>query len=268
MCAARLGVVADNKDPECKGRIRIQCDMISPRSVTPWVHIAHKHKGVWRLPDIGVQAVVGFVGNRIERAIVLGFMYDEKHRAPIEEGEKAAESAVFQTKRHRIDIVYKDGKETFTISTAKGKMRFVMDKDAGMSLINELGDIKIKCRNVRVEAEDIALSGEKAIRLESEADIEAETSKDIKIENEKEVEIKSGKINLYGNVNAQDKQMAHENMRVMGFDVHQMEIPAGLSTAVVPLPHPFIGKLKENLIIHKRMKESKRKKIQSASLKA
>ena len=257
MCAARLGVVADNKDLECKGRIRIQCDMISPGSVTPWVHIAHKHKGVWRLPDIGVQAVVGFVGNRIERAIVLGFMYDEKHRAPIEEGEKAAESAVFQTKRHRIDIVYKDGKETFTISTAKGKMRFVMDKDAGMSLINELGDIKIKCRNVRVEAEDIALSGEKAIRLESEADIETETSKDIKIENEKEVEIKSGKINLYGNVNAQDKQMAHENMRVMGFDVHQMEIPAGLSTAVVPLPHPFIGKLKENLIIHKRMKESK-----------
>ena len=52
MCAARLGVVADNKDPECKGRIRIQCDMISPGSVTPWVHIAHKHKGVWRLPDI------------------------------------------------------------------------------------------------------------------------------------------------------------------------------------------------------------------------
>ena len=68
MCAARLGVVADNKDPECKGRIRIQCDMISPGSVTPWVHIAHKHKGVWRLPDIGVQAVVGFVGNRIERS--------------------------------------------------------------------------------------------------------------------------------------------------------------------------------------------------------
>jgi len=166
--------------------------MISPGSVTPWVHIAHKHKGVWRLPDIGVQAVVGFVGNRIERAIVLGFMYDEKHRAPIEEGEKAAESAVFQTKRHRIDIVYKDGKETFTISTAKGKMRFVMDKDAGMSLINELGDIKIKCRNVRVEAEDIALSGEKAIRLESEADIEAETSKDIKIENDIKYDVVDG----------------------------------------------------------------------------
>ena len=244
---ARLGVVADNKDPECKGRIRIQCDMISPGALTPWVHIAHKHKGIWRLPDIGVQAVVGFVGNRIERAIVLGFMYDEKHRAPVEEGVEVNESAVFQTRRHRIDIVYKDGRETFTISTAKGKMRFVMDKDAGMSLINELGDIKIKCRTLTVEAEDIALSGEKAIRIESEADIETETSKDIEIENEKEVEIKSGKINLYGNVNAQDKQMAHENMRVMGFDIHQMEIPAGINTAVVPLPHPFIGKLKENL---------------------
>ena len=247
LCPARLGVVADNKDPECKGRIRVQCDMIGPGAVTPWVQIVHKHKGIWRLPDIGVQTVVGFVGNKIEHPIVLGFIYDEKHRPPLEEGEKADESAVFQTKTHRIDIVYKDGKETFTISSAKGKMRFVMDKDAGMSLINELGDIKIQCRKLSMEAENIAFSAEKEIVVESEDDIEIGASNGIEIENEKEVEVKGAKIDLYGNVQAQDKQMAHENMKVMGFDIHQMEIPAGISTAVVPLPHPFIGKLKENL---------------------
>jgi len=247
LCPARLGVVADNKDPECKGRIRVQCDMIGPGAVTPWVQIVHKHKGIWRLPDIGVQTVVGFVGNKIEHPIVLGFIYDEKHRPPLEEGEKADESAVFQTKTHRIDIVYKDGKETFTISSAKGKMRFVMDKDAGMSLINELGDIKIQCRKLSLEAENIAFSAEKEIVVESEDDIEIGASNGIEIENEKEVEVKGAKIDLYGNVQAQDKQMAHENMKVMGFDIHQMEIPAGISTAVVPLPHPFIGKLKDNL---------------------
>lgn len=247
LCPARLGVVADNKDPECKGRIRVQCDMIGPGAVTPWVQIVHKHKGIWRLPDIGVQTVVGFVGNKIEHPIVLGFIYDEKHRPPLEEGEKADESAVFQTKTHRIDIVYKDGKETFTISSAKGKMRFVMDKDAGMSLINELGDIKIQCRKLSLEAENIAFSAEKEIVVESEDGIEIGTSNGIEIENEKEVEVKGAKIDLYGNVQAQDKQMAHENMKVMGFDIHQMEIPAGISTAVVPLPHPFIGKLKDNL---------------------
>jgi len=244
---ARLGVVADNKDPECKGRIRVRCDMISPGAVTPWIHVVHKHKGIWRLPDIGVQAVVAFIGNKIERPIVLGFIYDEKHRPPLEEGEKAAESAVFQTKTHRIDIVYKDGKETFTISSAKGKMRFVMDKDAGMSLINELGDIRIQCRKLTLEAENIAFSADKEILAESEDDIEIGASNGIEIENEKEVQIKGAKIDLYGNVHAQDKQMAHENMNVMGFDIHHMEIPAGISTAVVPLPHPFIGKLKENL---------------------
>ena len=247
LCPARLGVVADNKDPECKGRIRVQCDMIGPGAVTPWIQIVHKHKGIWRLPDIGVQTVVGFVGNKIEHPIVLGFIYDEKHRPPLEEGEKADESAVFQTKTHRIDIVYKDGKETFTISSAKGKMRFVMDKDAGMSLINELGDIKIQCRKLSLEAENIAFSAEKEIVVESEDDIEIGASNGIEIENEKEVEVKGAKIDLYGNVQAQDKQMAHENMKVMGFDIHQMEIPAGISTAVVPLPHPFIGKLKDNL---------------------
>ncbi len=33
----------------------------------------------------------------------------------------------------------------------------------------------------------------------------------------------------------------------MGFDVHVMVVPAGTGTANVPLPHPFIGDMKEGL---------------------
>ncbi|GHU06567.1 hypothetical protein FACS1894147_13260 [Spirochaetia bacterium] len=37
--------------------------------------------------------------------------------------------------------------------------------------------------------------------------------------------------------------MAAEGDKVMGFDIHQMVVPSGNGTAVVPLPHPYIGKL-------------------------
>lgn len=33
----------------------------------------------------------------------------------------------------------------------------------------------------------------------------------------------------------------------MGFGVHVMVVPAGTGTANVPLPHPFIGEMKEAL---------------------
>ena len=48
-------------------------------------------------------------------------------------------------------------------------------------------------------------------------------------------------------VAAEGKQIAVEDDKVMGFDVHIMVVPSGPSTTTVPLPHPFIGKLKDDL---------------------
>ena len=41
--------------------------------------------------------------------------------------------------------------------------------------------------------------------------------------------------------------VAKQNDKVIGFDTHIMVIPAGMSTANVPLPHPFIGQIKDKV---------------------
>ena len=43
------------------------------------------------------------------------------------------------------------------------------------------------------------------------------------------------------------KQIAVQDDKVMGFDVHIMVVPSGNGTTTVPLPHPFIGKLADKL---------------------
>ncbi len=43
----------------------------------------------------------------------------------------------------------------------------------------------------------------------------------------------------------------------MGFDVHIMVVPSGNGTANVPLPHPFIGKLKDDLSKDVKIKDKK-----------
>jgi hypothetical protein len=61
---------------------------------------------------------------------------------------------VWQTKSHRLEIIDEAGKEEIIISTAKGKMRVSLTNGKGIELINELGDIRIKCRKLRIAGED------------------------------------------------------------------------------------------------------------------
>ena len=44
------------------------------------------------------------------------------------------------------------------------------------------------------------------------------------------------------------KQIAVQDDKVMGLDVHIMVVPSGNGTTTVPLPHPFIGKLAEQAL--------------------
>jgi phage baseplate assembly protein gpV len=223
--------------------------MMGPGVVTGWIPLiargAGKDRGFWQLPDIGTQVVMAFVGNSYNVPVVLGCLYDLKHLPPKHSSRRAADSAVYQTKNHRVEIVDEEGKESITICTAKGKMRLTLASGKGIEIINELGDIKIKCRKMKIAGGSLSIKAEKKVRIKSGGDIKMHARKDIKIKCGKEIKIKGKNIRLNGRrgVTTEGKQLAAEGDKVMGFDIHQMEIPAGLSTAVVPLPHPYIGKV-------------------------
>ena len=74
-----------------------------------------------------------------------------------------------------------------------------------------------------------------------------------------EIKVKGKKIKMSGSkgVAAEGKQIAVEDDKVMGMDTHIMVVPAGNSTANVPLPHPFIGKLKDKLAKDVTIKDKK-----------
>jgi uncharacterized Zn-binding protein involved in type VI secretion len=84
------------------------------------------------------------------------------------------------------------------------------------------------------------MSGEEGIKIQG---------KNIKVTCDKEVKLKGKNIKLEGSkgITSGGKQLAAEGDKVMGFDVHQMVVPSGSGTAVVPLPHPYLGKLVDKL---------------------
>ena len=85
------------------------------------------------------------------------------------------------------------------------------------------------------------------------------TKKNTTITSDKEIKVKGKKIKMSGSkgVTAEGKQIAVEGDKVMGMDTHIMVVPAGNTTTTVPLPHPFIGKLKDKLAKDVTIKDKK-----------
>ncbi len=250
----RYGIVSDNKDPMKLGRVRVACDMIAPGAVTPWIPVirpwASKESGWWSLPDIGTQVLLGFIGNSTNQPVCLGCVYDLKHLPPKHSTENPSDSIVFQTKNHRLEIIDEDGKEAIIFSSAKGKIRLVLSNEKGVEFINEIGDITIEARHITLEGKKgVFIEAEKAVEMASEGTFSVKAKKHIGISCDKEVKMKAQCIKLQGSqgITTEGKQLAAEGNQVMGFDVHNMEVPSGKGTTTVPLPHPYIGKLVDKL---------------------
>ena len=254
LCYPVMGQVVDNKDPESIGRIRVSQDMVSPGSISEWLPIVgqwkQKESGWWTLPELGTQALVVYTKADRSEGYVLGFIYDEKHTVAKRSSEKATGSTILQTKKHRIEIIEEKDKEEIRIESKAGQMRCLINKKGGIQIVNELGDINIKCRNIKIESEkEIYVGSKKTVKAESEDEISVKSKKEVIVESEKEVKLKGKNIKMSGSkgITATNKQIAKQNDKVIGFDTHIMVIPAGTSTANVPLPHPFIGQIKDKV---------------------
>ena len=224
---------------------------MAPGKVSPWYQVrnlwAEKEAGLWAIPDIGTQVLVSFPYNNMSRGVILGCVYDEKHRPPEPSTENYADSTLWQTKNHRLEFIDVKGGEEIRIETAKGKIRIIISKNGGISIINEIGDIHIKCRKLIIESDDVLDLDTKDLVF-SCGDFDAEAEEAL-IECDDKVDIKGDLIKLEspGGATAEGKQIAMQGDTVMGFDVHNTELPSASGTSVVPLPHPFIGKLTNRL---------------------
>ena len=253
-CPPTVGVVTDNRDPDCLGRIRISYDTVVPGSVSPWLPVIGQgrgtRKGMWTLPEIGTQCLAVFTAADRSRGYVLGFIYDREHRPPESGTEKRCDSTLLQTRSHRIEVTDKEGSEEIRIESAEGRMRVSIGKSGGIKVENELGGINIKCRNFKCEGEgEIHLATKKTFALTTDDTLKISPKGNVNITSDKEVNLKGKNIKMSGTkgVTAEGRQIAVQDDKVMGFDTHIMVVPSGSGTTTVPLSHPFIGKLADKL---------------------
>ena len=253
ICPPMLGIVVDTHDPEGLGRIRVSHEGTMPGSVSPWLPVAgHSRgngRGFWTLPSTGTQALVAYTSGDRRSGYVLGFIYDGQHKPPEATSGKASDSILVQTKNHRIEITDSEGSGEVRIESAEGQMRAVIGSEGGITLVNELGGIGIRCRRLAMDCGGETFLKSRSISIETEDNSEVSAGGKSTMEADGDATLKGKNIRLSGSkgVCAEGKQIAVQDDRVMGFDTHMMVVPSGSGTATVPLPHPFMGKMSGDL---------------------
>ncbi|MDC7220313.1 MAG: phage baseplate assembly protein V [Spirochaetales bacterium] len=244
-----FGIVVDNQDPDGLGRIKVSLPMTAKDYVSRWIWVCHSYAGngagVAVLPDINDQVLCAFINGNIHHPVCLGSMYTPRHRPPIADN---ADNNIKAIKTKSTYLVMDDtpGEERMEASIKDGQIRIVMDTQ-GIHLTNELGPIKMKCRKMTIK-------GAGGTRWVTQADTTINVGGNLNINTNSEaaltcggnVTLQASTVNLKGStgVTAEGKQMAKENDPVAGLDMHYVMVPY---VGRVPLPHPYIGKLIDEL---------------------
>ncbi len=165
--------------------------------VTVHLRVAHqyagKEHGIFFVPEIDDEVLIGFEHGDPERPVVIGSLYTENRSAAFDrvtEDTEANEGRVILTKGGQVlRFSDKDGDETIEISTpeAKSRIRMVAGKSINMSTTGDItisagGNITIKAKKkITAEAmEGVECLGHPEVRIESET-LKSEQSSEIEI---------------------------------------------------------------------------------------
>ncbi len=81
-CETQSALVTDNHDPKGLGRVRVRFHWMKPSEKTPWLRVSSPHggggKGMFFIPEIGEEVIIGFEGNSATKGYVDGTVYHGK----------------------------------------------------------------------------------------------------------------------------------------------------------------------------------------------
>jgi uncharacterized protein involved in type VI secretion and phage assembly len=142
-----VGVVAQNKDPEGLGRVKIQFPWRENSDESHWARIAvpmaGKERGVWFLPEVGDEVLVACDAERVEHPYVLGALWNGQEPPPETNSDGKNDIRKIRS-RSGHEIIFDDGAQGRIDIHLKDNKRVRMDPD-GILISDEKGNqIEIK----------------------------------------------------------------------------------------------------------------------------
>lgn len=173
--AVVVGIVADLKDPDGLGRVRVrypnQDDALSnwARLTAP---MAGKGRGVRFVPEVGDEVLLVHEQGDKRRPYVVGALWSSADEPPTDDGDTEANNwrVIVSRSGHLLKLDDTSGAEKIEITDGSGKLHVVLDSAAGrVEVTADSGDVQVKAPSgaVSVEAKQISLKATDSVTIEA-----------------------------------------------------------------------------------------------------
>ncbi len=191
-----VGLVTNNQDPEGCGRVKVSLPWLSEDNESHWARVvtpmAGAGRGLYLLPEVDDEVLVGFEHGRVDSPFVLGALWNGQDAPPEsnDDGDNNRRSLVSRS-GHTIRLDDTDGGEKIEIVDAAGKQSIVFDSAAGTLTLSADQDLVIESKSGALK-----LTGKNGVEIVSQAALKLEASQNAELTSSAQVNVKGAAINL------------------------------------------------------------------------
>ncbi|MFN6471881.1 MAG: type VI secretion system tip protein VgrG [Nostoc sp. SerVER01] len=170
----QIGIVdkyEDDKDKEFRVKVRIPS--IETDGII-WARLASveagNQRGIFFRPELGDEVILGFINDDPRQAIILGALHSEKNALPPDFTVTQENNKKGIVTKKSLKILFDDQNKLIEISTPKGNILKLSEKDKGINLVDENGNTMImddsgfkiqSSKDIVIEGQNITIKGSK-----------------------------------------------------------------------------------------------------------
>lgn len=167
-----IGKVTALEDPLGENRVKIIIPIIDPSSEGTWARMgspdAGDERGIFFMPEIGDEVIVGFINEDPRDPVILGNLYSSAKPAPFTQSDENHQKGIVT--RSKIKLVFDDEKKSISIETPNGNKITLSDDEGSILLEDENGN------KATLSSDGISLESAKDIILKASGDVKIEGS--------------------------------------------------------------------------------------------
>jgi uncharacterized protein involved in type VI secretion and phage assembly len=198
-----VGIVANVKDPQKLGRIKVQLPRLPGGPETDWARVAQPAAGAGRgfywLPEVGDEVLIAFELGQANRPYVIGALWNGKDKPMDGAYQDDNSTRMIQTKSgHQIVLCDKSGEEKIVIADKSGKRTITFDVKNKKFLVEAAeGDIELHAeKKIVIECEDLEIKTKKTAKLDVGSSFDLKVSSDATVKASGNLKIKASRVNI------------------------------------------------------------------------